>query len=75
MNLNDVVIIGTGTLGGHLCKHLAESSQISKLTLIDRDIVETKDASFGVFQFIDLGEPKVHALQKMFYNYNIISRF
>lgn len=71
MNLNDIVIIGTGTLGGHLCKHLAESSQVSNLTLIDKDIVDTKDATLGVFQLIDLAEPKVHALKRMFLNHNV----
>ena len=71
MNLNDVVIIGTGTLGGHLCKHLAESSQISKLTLIDKDIVDTKDTTLGVFQLVDLAEPKVSALKRMFLNHNV----
>jgi hypothetical protein len=71
LNLNGVVIIGTGTLGGHLCKHLAESSQISKITLIDKDIVDTKDTTMGVFQLVDLAEPKVHALKRMFFNHNV----
>lgn len=71
MILNDVVIIGTGTLGGHLCKHLAESSQINKLTLIDKDIVDTKDATMGVFQLVDLAEPKVYALKRMLKNHNV----
>jgi hypothetical protein len=71
LNLNDIVIIGTGTLGGHLCKHLAESSQISKLTLIDKDIVDTKDTMMGVFQLVDLAEPKVYALKHMFINHHV----
>jgi hypothetical protein len=71
LNLNDIVIIGTGTLGGHLCKHLAESSQVSKLTLIDKDIVDTKDTMMGVFQLVDLAEPKVYALKHMFINHHV----
>jgi len=71
LHLNDIVIIGTGTLGGHLCKHLAESSQISKLTLIDQDIVDTKDTIVGVYEPIDFGKSKVYALERMFLNHNV----
>jgi len=71
LNLNTVTIIGTGTLGGHLCKHLAESSKINKLILIDKDTVDVKDTEIGIFQPVDIHEPKVHVLYHMFLNYNI----
>jgi len=69
--LNHVVIIGTGTLGGHLCKHLAESSQINKLTIIDKDIVDTKDTILGIFNPIDVGEPKVNILKTSLFTHNV----
>jgi hypothetical protein len=71
LNLSEIVIIGCGTLGGHLCKHLAESSAIDKLTLIDPDIVESKDTEIGVFRPIDIQEQKVHVLSRMFSNYKV----
>lgn len=71
MDLNIVTIIGTGTLGGHLCKHLVESSKINKLILIDKDTVDSKDTEVGIFQPIDICEPKVHVLYRMFLNNNV----
>ena len=71
MNLSTVTVIGTGTLGGHLCKHLAECSKVSKLILIDKDIVDRKDTEIGIFQPIDIDEPKVHVLYRNLLNYNI----
>lgn len=71
LNLRTVTIIGTGTLGGHLCKHLAECSRVDKLILIDKDIVDRKDTEIGIFQPIDIDEPKVHVLYRMLLNYNI----
>lgn len=67
---NTITIIGTGTLGGHLCKHLAENSKVCKLILIDKDLVDTKDTEVGIFQPVDIYEPKVHALYHKFKNYN-----
>jgi len=71
LKFNSITIIGTGTLGGHLCKHLAESSEINKLTLIDQDLVDSKDTEFGIFKPVDICEPKVHVLYQMFSNYKI----
>jgi hypothetical protein len=71
LKFNSITIIGTGTLGGHLCKHLAESSEINKLTLVDQDLVDTKDTEFGIFKPVDIHEPKVHVLYRMFSNYKI----
>jgi len=71
LNLSTVTIIGTGTLGGHLCKHLTECSKVDKLILIDRDLVDTKDTEIGVYQPMDIGEPKVHVLYRMFLNDHI----
>lgn len=71
MNLSTVTVIGTGTLGGHLCKHLVECSKVSKLILIDKDIVDKKDTEIGIFQPIDIDEPKVHVLYRNLLNYNI----
>jgi hypothetical protein len=71
LNLSTVTVIGTGTLGGHLCKHLAECSKVSKLILIDKDIVDRKDTEVGIFHPIDIDEPKVHVLYRNLLNYNI----
>lgn len=71
MKFNSITIIGTGTLGGHLCKHLAESSEINKLTLVDQDLVDSKDTELGIFKPVDILEPKVHVLYRMFSSYKI----
>jgi len=70
LKLDSLTIIGTGTLGAHLCKHLAESSEISKLILIDADTVDSKDISIGIFKQVDICQPKVHVLHDMFSTYD-----
>lgn len=69
--ISSVTIIGTGTLGGHLCKHLAENSQIDTLNLIDRDYVDNKDTEIGIFRPFDMYDLKVDVLEEMFSTYNV----
>ena len=42
MTLRKITVIGTGSFGGFLCKHLSELESVKQLYIIDNDIVEAK---------------------------------
>lgn len=63
-----VTVIGLGTLGGFLCKHLSEMESIKELTIVDHDIVEGRNVFKSVYAAENVGEYKVDAL------YNIIEK-
>lgn len=57
-----VTVIGLGTLGGFLCKHLSEIEKIKELVVIDHDIIEGRNVFNSVYRPSDVGEFKVDAL-------------
>lgn len=60
-----VVVIGLGTLGGFLCKHLSETEEVKELVLVDHDIVEGKNIFKSIYRPSDVGEYKVNALENI----------
>lgn len=60
-----VVVIGLGTLGGFLCKHLSETEIVNELILVDHDIVEGKNIFKSIYRPSDVGEYKVDALKNI----------
>lgn len=57
-----VAVIGIGTLGGFLCKHISELNQVKELVIIDPDIVESKNVFTSIYNSSQVGEYKVNAL-------------
>lgn len=57
-----VCIIGLGSLGSFLYKHLSYNEEIKKLILIDPQTVEEDNLNSSFFRNNDIGEPKVECL-------------
>lgn len=60
-----VAVIGLGTLGGFLCKHISDLECIEELVIIDHDIVEGKNTFKSIYTSSQVGEYKVDALQPL----------
>lgn len=61
-------VIGLGSLGGFLCKHLSELDQVKHLITIDPDFVESKNLQTSMFQRMDVGNLKVNAVERLVNN-------
>ena len=57
-----ICVIGVGTVGGFLCKYLSEQKSVEKITIVDYDVVSTRDIFRSVYSIGDIGEYKVVAL-------------
>ena len=60
-----VAVIGLGTLGGCLCKHISELENMKELTIVDYDVVESKNVFNSIYKFQNVGEYKVDALAEI----------
>lgn len=60
-----MAVIGLGTLGGFLCKHISELEGIKELVIIDYDIVESKNVFKSIYNSSQVGEYKVDALEQL----------
>jgi len=65
LNIRKVAVIGVGTLGGFLSKHLSELSEVKELVIVDDDFVETKDTFRSIYDYSKVGEFKVRALKEI----------
>lgn len=63
-----IAVIGLGTLGGALCKNIAEMESIDELNIIDYDNVESKNIHNSVYKASQIGETKVDALREIIEN-------
>ena len=63
--IRKICIIGLGSLGGFLAKHLSENDKVNELVLVDFDIVERKNVGKSIYNFNHIGELKVNALEKI----------
>ncbi len=61
-------VIGLGSLGGFLCKHLSELDQVKHLITIDPDFVESRNLKTSMFQRTDVGNLKVNAVERLVNN-------
>ena len=64
MSLRKILVIGVGSFGGFLCKHLSELDSVKELYVIDYDFVEPKNARTSVYSISQVGEYKVDALSE-----------
>jgi len=62
LSLRKILVIGVGSFGGFLCKHLSELESIKQLYVIDDDFVETKNVRNSIYKISQVGEYKVDAL-------------
>ena len=65
MELKRIAIIGLGTLGGFLSKHISELDSVKELVIMDYDLVETKDIYKSIYDHSKVGELKVTALKEI----------
>jgi len=65
---NNICIIGIGTLGGFVCKHLAEQEVVKEITVIDDDIVQSKNTYNSIYGTGMIGEYKVDCMERMLKN-------
>lgn len=70
--IKKIAIIGLGSIGGFLAKHLSENDNIRELVLVDFDIVERKNVGRSIYDFKHIGELKVSALESIIQENNII---
>ena len=62
MSLRKILVIGVGSFGGFLCKHLSELDSVEQLYIVDLDCVEPKNARNSIYSISQVGEYKVDAL-------------
>lgn len=62
--INHVTVIGLGTLGGFLAKHISWLENIKEITLIDFDLVERKNVQNSIYKYTQLGDYKTDALKE-----------
>lgn len=60
--IRKILVIGVGSFGGFLCKHLSELDSVKQLYIVDPDIVEAKNTRNSVYSISQVGEYKVEAL-------------
>lgn len=65
MSLKKIIVIGVGSFGGFLCKHLSELETVKELYIIDYDFVESKNVRNSVYSISQVGEYKVDALKEL----------
>jgi predicted dinucleotide-utilizing enzyme len=69
-----IAVIGIGSLGGALCKNIAEMESIDELIVVDYDRVESKNIHNSVYTASQIGEKKVDALAELLVeNINVIT--
>jgi len=62
VSLRKILVIGVGSFGGFLCKHLSELDSVEQLYIVDLDCVEPKNARNSIYSISQVGEYKVDAL-------------
>lgn len=65
MSLRKILVIGVGSFGGFLCKHLSELEYVDQLYFVDHDLVESKNTRNSIYTMSQVGEYKVDALTEI----------
>jgi hypothetical protein len=65
VSLKRITVIGIGSFGGFLCKHLSELESVKELHIIDYDFVESKNVRNSIYSISQVGEYKVDALKEI----------
>lgn len=65
MKLRKIIVIGVGSFGGFLCKHLSELESTKQLYIIDDDVVEQKNVRNSIYNITQIGDFKVDALKEL----------
>lgn len=60
--IKTITVIGLGTLGGFLCKHISELEDVKQLIIVDYDIIERRNTYNSIYTLENIGEYKVDAL-------------
>jgi molybdopterin/thiamine biosynthesis adenylyltransferase len=65
LELRKVAVIGVGTLGSFVSKHLSELHEVKELVIVDNDFVEIKDTFRSIYDYSKVGDYKVNALKQI----------
>jgi tRNA A37 threonylcarbamoyladenosine dehydratase len=68
--LNNICVIGIGTLGGFLSKCISDLEETKEICIIDYDTIEEKNLLNSIYREEYLGQYKVDALEKIIKNNN-----
>jgi hypothetical protein len=68
VSLRKILVIGVGSFGGFLCKHLSDLESVKELYFVDYDLVEPKNVRNSVYTISQVGEYKVDALSENIQN-------
>lgn len=68
--IENLCLVGVGSLGGHVAKHLQQNC--GTIYAVDPDIVEEKNLRNSIYKKADIGKPKVEALKKHISNCRVI---
>jgi molybdopterin/thiamine biosynthesis adenylyltransferase len=61
----EVLVVGAGTIGSHLLRHLARLPEIEAITVVDRERYEEKNLLSQDISFADCGKPKAHVQKRL----------
>lgn len=75
MVLRKITVIGVGSFGGFLCKHLSELETTEQIDVIDEDVVEAKNIKNSIYRISQVGEFKVDALKELIRDDVIVRTF
>lgn len=75
MSLKRITVIGVGSFGGFLCKHLSELESVKELHIVDYDFVESKNVRNSIYSIAQVGEYKVDALKETIENEVFVMEF
>lgn len=67
----NILVVGTGGIGGYLLKILNHTVNGAKITVVDPDTVEEKNTKNQLFDMSDIGKYKVFAAMQRFQNVNL----
>lgn len=68
--MENVAVIGCGSLGGYLARSLTELDGVHKLVIVDYDRVEEKNLRNSIFRKDDVGQLKTTVLSKIIKQHN-----
>lgn len=65
MLIQNVTVVGLGSLGSYFCDNLSKLENIKKLVIVDYDTVQQKNLKLSPYRKEDVGKAKVDALEKL----------
>lgn len=68
MTFKRPLILGVGSIGSILCEKIVNSKKFEKLSVLDYDYVQNKNLKNSIFEYNDIGKPKIDVIKERFKN-------